>query len=164
LWPIFSSPCFIVVCFRLFKILDKVIHWIRLSTGQLLIQWTASQWIQLDFHNGWLAIHWIKCCPVDNSHDYLHFLSKAFHTKHLKEMSAKLFFTQFNICCDLPMIYDQSFCYLCIGAGNLCLHIVFPSHMEIFFLLDKLWLITHLFSIDIYLHNVLDQVFLSETF
>ena len=32
---------------RLFKILDKVIHWIRLSTGQLLIQWTASQWIKL---------------------------------------------------------------------------------------------------------------------
>jgi hypothetical protein len=25
------------------------------------------------------------------------------------------------ICCDLQMIYDQSFCNLCVGAGNLCL-------------------------------------------
>jgi hypothetical protein len=31
----------------LFKILDKVIHWIRLCTGQLLIQSTASQWLKL---------------------------------------------------------------------------------------------------------------------
>jgi hypothetical protein len=23
------------------------------------------------------------------------------------------------ICCDLQIIYDQSFCYLCVGAGNL---------------------------------------------
>jgi hypothetical protein len=26
------------------------------------------------------------------------------------------------ICCDLQIIYDQSFCYLCVGAGHLCLH------------------------------------------
>ena len=26
------------------------------------------------------------------------------------------------ICCDLQMIYDPSFCYLCVRAGNLCLH------------------------------------------
>ena len=26
------------------------------------------------------------------------------------------------ICSDLQMTYDQSFCYLCVGAGNLCLH------------------------------------------
>ena len=32
---------------RLFKILEKVIHWIRLSTGQLLIQLTARQWLKL---------------------------------------------------------------------------------------------------------------------
>jgi len=41
----------------LFKILDKVIHWIKLSTGQLLIQWTASQWIKLvvQKQRQWLA-------------------------------------------------------------------------------------------------------------
>jgi hypothetical protein len=26
------------------------------------------------------------------------------------------------ICCDLQIIYDQSFSYLCVGAGNLCLY------------------------------------------
>jgi len=26
------------------------------------------------------------------------------------------------ICCHLQMIYDQSFYYLCVVAGNLCLH------------------------------------------
>jgi hypothetical protein len=31
-------------CAWLFKILDKVIHSISLSTEQLHIQWTASQW------------------------------------------------------------------------------------------------------------------------
>jgi len=29
------------------------------------------------------------------------------------------------ICCDLQMMYDQSFCYLCVVAGNACLHIIF---------------------------------------
>jgi hypothetical protein len=46
-------------CARLFKILDKVIHSIRLSTEQLHIQWTASQWTNGLFKskdNGWLAI------------------------------------------------------------------------------------------------------------
>jgi hypothetical protein len=43
---------------RLFKILDKVIHWKSLSTGQLFIQWTANQWIQLAVQKQrqWLAI------------------------------------------------------------------------------------------------------------
>jgi thiosulfate reductase cytochrome b subunit len=45
------------------------------------------------------------------------------------------------ICYNLQMIYDQSFCYLCVGAGNLCLHGICSSHMVIRFLLDKLWLI-----------------------
>jgi hypothetical protein len=30
-----------------------------------------------------------------------------------------IFHTVQLICCDLQMIYDQSFCYLCVGAGNL---------------------------------------------
>jgi hypothetical protein len=41
------NAIYLLIWARLFKILDKVIHWIRLFTGQLLIQWTASQWIQL---------------------------------------------------------------------------------------------------------------------
>ena len=43
---------------RLFKVLDKVIHWKSFSTGQLLIQWTASQWITLvvQKQRQWLAI------------------------------------------------------------------------------------------------------------
>jgi hypothetical protein len=85
---------------------------------------------------------------------------KAIQTKNEKNKSAKfsdissyfshfkLFFTQFNLFVTiLQMIYDQSFCYLCVGAGNLCLHGICSSHMVIKFLLDKLWLITHLFSI-----------------
>ena len=44
---------------RLFKILDKVIHWMRMSTGQLIIQWTASRWIQLvvQKQRQWLATY-----------------------------------------------------------------------------------------------------------
>jgi hypothetical protein len=48
---------------RLFKILDKVIHWIRLSTGQLLIQWTASQWLKLVDQK---QRQWLDSYPLDN--------------------------------------------------------------------------------------------------
>ena len=34
---------------------------------------------------------------------------------------------------------------------------ILSSHIVITFLLSKLWLITHLFSIQFYLHSVLDQ-------
>ena len=47
---------------RLFKILDKVIHWIKLSTGQLLIQWTASQWIKLVVQK---QRQWLARYPLD---------------------------------------------------------------------------------------------------
>ena len=42
-----------------------------------------------------------------------------------------IFHTVQLICCDLQMIYVQSFCYLRVGAGNL-------YHMVIHFLLSKL--------------------------
>jgi hypothetical protein len=32
------------------------------------------------------------------------------------------------ICCDLQIIYDQSFCYLCVRVGNLCLHMIVMTH------------------------------------
>jgi len=47
---------------RLFKILDKVIHCKSLSTGQLLIQWTASQWIQLVVQK---QRQWLASYPLD---------------------------------------------------------------------------------------------------
>jgi len=47
---------------RLFKILDKVIHWKSLSTGQLLIQWTASQWIKLVVQK---QRQWLASYPLD---------------------------------------------------------------------------------------------------
>jgi hypothetical protein len=47
---------------RLFKILDKVIHWIKLSTGQLLIQWAASQWIKLVVQK---QRQWLARYPLD---------------------------------------------------------------------------------------------------
>jgi hypothetical protein len=41
--------------------------------------------------------------------------------------------------CYLQMSYDQSFCNLCVGAGNLCLHrFFFSSHMVIQFLLRQI--------------------------
>ena len=70
-------------------------YWIRLSTGQLLIQWTASHWINWLYkskYNGWLAVQWIKFCPVNNSHDSLHFLCKSNQDKKYlkkKKRSAK---------------------------------------------------------------------------
>ena len=106
-------------------------YWIKLSTGQLVIQWTTPM---------------ILCTSC----------LRAIQTKNEKKglLSSVTFQVIFHavqfICCDLQMIYDQSFCYLCVGAGNLCLHF--------------LWLITHLFSIQLYLHNVLDQYFLSKNF
>ena len=123
---------FTVTRARLFKILDKVIHWIRLSTGQLLIQWTARQWIKLVVQKQRLDIHWIKFCPVDNYHNSLHFQCKSNPDQKLKKkglLSSAIFQVIFQavqfICYDLQMIYDQSFCYLCVGAGNICLHIIF---------------------------------------
>jgi len=77
--------------------------------------------------NGWLDIHWIKFCPVDNSHNSLHFLCKSNPDQKkgglLSSATFQVIFqaVQF-ICCDLQMIYDQSLCYLCDGAGNLCIH------------------------------------------
>jgi hypothetical protein len=92
--------------------------------------------------NGWLAIQWITFCPVNNS------CVKAIETKNLKKglLISATFQVIFQaiqcICCDLQIIYDQSFCYLCVGAGNLCLHgIVFKimyAGMVIKFLLAKL--------------------------
>jgi hypothetical protein len=52
---------------------------------------------------------------------------KSLDRKYLKKkkglLSSATFQVNFHavqfICCDLQMIYDQSFCYLCVGAGNL---------------------------------------------
>jgi hypothetical protein len=133
---------------RLFKILDKVVHWIRLSTGQLLIQWTASQWLKLVDQK---QRQWLDSYPLDNilSCGQLPWFfctssSKAIQAKNLKKGLLRsatfqvIFHTVQFICYDLQMIYDQSSCYLCVGAGNLCLHGIFSSHMVIKFLLDKL--------------------------
>ena len=69
---------------------------------------------------------------------------KAIQTKIEKKglLSSATFQVIFHafqlICYDLQMICDQTFCHLCVGAGNLCLHGNFSSHMVNKFLLDKL--------------------------
>ena len=80
-------------------------YWIKLSTGQILIQYTASQWIKL-------VVPTCKSNPDQKKRGGL--LSSA---KFQVIFQAVQF-----ICCDLQMIYDQSLCYLCDGAGNLCIH------------------------------------------
>ena len=49
---------------RLFKILDNAIHWKGVSTGQLLIQWTASysRWIKLVVQKQW---QWLASYSLD---------------------------------------------------------------------------------------------------
>jgi hypothetical protein len=100
-------------------------YWINLSTGQPSGQPAIGEhWMFKSKDNGWLAIHWIQFCPVDYSHDSLHFLSKAIQIKNKKGLLSSaifkvIFHTVQFICCDLQMIYDQSLCYLCVRAGNL---------------------------------------------
>jgi hypothetical protein len=49
-------------------------YWINLSTGQPSGQPAIGEhWMFKSKDNGWLAIHWIQFCPVDYSHDSLHF-------------------------------------------------------------------------------------------
>jgi hypothetical protein len=56
------NAIYLLIWARLFKILDKVIHWIRLFTGQLLIQWTA-----LAIGYNWLfkSRQWLASYPLD---------------------------------------------------------------------------------------------------
>jgi hypothetical protein len=81
-------------------------YWIRLSTVQLLIQWTASQWLKLvdQKQRQWL----------DNSHDFFALpLLQQSRPKIKKGLLSSatfqvIFHTVQFICCDLQMIYDQS--------------------------------------------------------
>ena len=97
-------------------------YWIKLSTGQLLIQWRASQWITLvvQKQRQWLARFPLdKILSMDNSHNSFHFLCKSRQSRPkinkinkglLSSATFQIIFqaVQF-ICCDLQMIYDQSF-------------------------------------------------------
>ena len=94
-------------------------YWIKLSTGQLLIQWRASQWITLvvQKQRQWLARFPLDTIlSMDNSHNSFHFLCKSRQSRpkinKIKKGSAtfqSIFQAVQFICCDLQMIYDQSF-------------------------------------------------------
>jgi hypothetical protein len=63
---------------------------------------------------------WI-ICPVNNSHDSLHFLSKSNPGEKKGLLTSATFQVILHafqfICCDLQMIYDQSFCYNQLSTG-----------------------------------------------
>jgi hypothetical protein len=107
------------ICFILGTV---VIHWIRLSTGQLLIQWTATQWIKLvvQKQRQWLASYPLnKILSSGQSSSMILCTSclKAIQTKNFKKglLSSATLLVIFHsvqfICWDLQMIYVQSFCY-----------------------------------------------------
>ena len=135
---------------RLFKILEKVIHWKSLSTGQLLIQWTASQWITLIVQKQRL---WLTSYPLDNilsSVQLPWFFALTVYKQtrpKIKKFSDISSWCSSIYLCDMQMIYDQSFCCLCVRSENLCLHWMYFKSYGNHFLLREMWIITHLFSI-----------------
>jgi hypothetical protein len=95
------------------------------SSNTKIAKWLVINHLKIATNKlNWLDIHWIKFCPVDNSHNSLHFLCKSNPDHKLKKkglLSSAIFQVIFQavqfICCDLQMIYDQSFCYLCVGTS-----------------------------------------------
>ena len=80
---------------------------------------------------------------------------------------------QFN----LQMIYDQSLCYLCVGAGNLCLHIIFfksygnqifarqivNNHTFVFYLVLFTQCITSFFLSETFLYIISDHAIIIQS-
>jgi hypothetical protein len=93
-------------------------YWIKLSTGQLLIQWRASQWITLvvQKQRQWLARFPLdKIWFMDNSHNSFHFLCKSRQSRpkinKIKKGSAKF--------SDISNYFSGSSIYLLRSANDL---------------------------------------------